>query len=498
TNPTNSTSAATGTDLYAGNLNITQSGNAIGQSLMPNRAVGSISGVAPGSGAAAGGENKTAGLKTMGSKEGSIFGPAPGSGAAGGQENIAGRNNLGRDNAMATAAAAAPLTLDPFERAWRKVLHDGFIPGTASKIKTVALISSNFIGSNLAQQTQTRENKEEDLIEIIFRPDPAIYDGRFANNGWLQELPKPLSKLTWDNAALMSPAMAKKLGVSNEDIVELRYQGRKLTMPVWTLVGHVDDSVTVYLGYGRERAGRVGTGTGFNTYSLRGSEAPNFADGLKISKTGKTYRLATTQHHHTMEGRRIVRSATLQEYLARPDFAQEEFDRPDAPNTSIYQAYEYKDYSWGMVINTNSCVGCNACVIACQAENNIPIVGKEEVIRQRAMHWIRIDRYYHSSEHSSEGDDENDPSPEVYHQPVLCMQCENAPCEVVCPVEATSHDAEGLNNMTYNRCVGTRYCSNNCPYKVRRFNFFQYADYETPSLKLGRNPNVTVRSRGVM
>lgn len=477
----NSAPSASGADLYSGNLNVTQSGNIIGQSAMPNRSVGSIFGPAPGAGAAAGAENKTAGLKTMGSRAGSIAGPAPGSGAAVGQENIAGRDSLGRDNSMATAAAAAPLTLDPFERAWRKALHDGFIPNTASKIKTVTLTDSTPI-------PQSRD--QEHSIEIIFRPDPTIHDGSFANNGWLQELPKPLSKLTWDNAALMSPATAKKLGVNSEDLVELKIQDRKLTMPVWILVGHANDSVTVYLGYGRERAGKVGNGAGFNTYSLRGSEALNFAGGLEISKTDKTYKLATTQHHHTMEGRRIVRSATLEEYIARPDFAQEKFDRPDAPDTSIYQSYEYKDYSWGMVINTNSCVGCNACVVACQAENNIPIVGKEEVTRQRAMHWIRIDRYYHG--------EESDPSPEVYHQPVLCMQCETAPCEVVCPVEATSHDSEGLNNMTYNRCVGTRYCSNNCPYKVRRFNFFQYADYETPSLKLGRNPNVTVRSRGVM
>jgi Fe-S-cluster-containing dehydrogenase component len=256
---------------------------------------------------------------------------------------------------------------------------------------------------------------------------------------------------------------------------------------VWIMPGHADHTVTVSLGYGRWRAGRVGTGAGFNAYALRSSSAPWIASGLEIRKTGARYPLASTQHHHSMEGRHLVRVGTLAEYLAHPEFVHEEGGE-SPPFPSLYPEFRYENYAWGMAIDQTVCVGCNACVIACQAENNIPIVGKREVSRSRAMHWLRIDRYY-------KGDLD---TPETYFQPVPCMHCEKAPCEVVCPVAATVHSAEGLNDMVYNRCVGTRYCSNNCPYKVRRFNFFQYADYETQSLKLLHNPDVTVRSRGVM
>jgi Fe-S-cluster-containing dehydrogenase component len=264
-------------------------------------------------------------------------------------------------------------------------------------------------------------------------------------------------------------------------------QGRTVRAPVWIVPGQADEVVTVHLGYGRWRTGRVGSGTGFNAYALRTSEAFWLGHGLEVHPTGERYPLATTQHHHSMEGRHLVRAGTLQQYLAQPHFAQEMTHVPQ-PQETLYPPHTYESYAWGMVIDLNTCLGCNACVVACQAENNIPIVGKHEVQRGREMHWLRIDRYYKGTPHH----------PEVYHQPVLCMHCEHAPCEVVCPVYATVHNHEGLNDMVYNRCIGTRYCSNNCPYKVRRFNFLQYADAHTPSLQLLHNPEVTVRSRGVM
>jgi len=388
-----------------------------------------------------------------------------------------------------------------FDLFWRKALHDGVVPGTALAPKPVALQKD--FGSRISA-TKTRNgssaSKPVGNVEIVFRPDPSVFDGQFANNGWLQELPKPLTKLTWDNAALLSPATAERLRLSYRigttggehgrvyvDLIELTYRGRAVRAPAWILPGHPDDCVSVYLGYGRTRAGRVGTGTGFNAYAIRTSDAPWGGAGLDIRKTGGEYMLACTQFHHSIEGRHLLRSGTIAEYRKNPNFAREMV--PEKPkDLTIYPGFPYEGYAWGMTIDLNACIGCNACVVACQAENSIPIVGKEEVTRAREMHWIRIDRYY-------QGDLSN---PQVNHQPVPCQQCENAPCELVCPVGATNHSAEGLNDMVYNRCVGTRYCSNNCPYKVRRFNFFRFQDFETPSFKLMRNPNVTVRSRGVM
>jgi MoCo/4Fe-4S cofactor protein with predicted Tat translocation signal len=382
-----------------------------------------------------------------------------------------------------------------FELFWRTALHDGVVAGTAFPPKSVTLKP---VPSFAAQVSESKKSESENSLEIIFSPDPTVFDGRFANNGWLQELPKPLTKLTWDNAVLVSPATAERLGLSQRvgarggehgriyaDMVELSYAGRKLTAPAWITPGHADGCATVYFGYGRTRAGKVGTGTGFNAYVIRTSEAAWHGAGLGMRKLGRQYALACTQYHHNMEGRDLVRDATLAEYRKNPGFARE---KDEAPHPSLYPAFKYDGYAWGMVIDTSACIGCNACVVACQAENNIPVVGKEEVTRGREMHWLRIDRYYKGSADN----------PETFHQPVPCMHCENAPCEIVCPVGATAHSHEGLNDMVYNRCVGTRYCSNNCPYKVRRFNFFEYSDFETPSLKLGRNPNVTVRSRGVM
>ena len=365
---------------------------------------------------------------------------------------------------------------EDFEKLWQTSLHDGLIADTALPPKPVALKIGDF----------TPQAPIAQGIEIIFQPDPMVWDGRFANNGWLQELPKPLTKLTWDNAALIGPPTAERLGLTNEDVVELRYQGREVEAPVWIMPGHPNDSVTVHLGYGRKRTGRVGEGAGFNAYALRTADAPWFAFGLDIRKTGKRYPLASTQHHHSMEGRHLVRVGTIEQYREQPEFVQG-LEHEIEP-ALLYPEYTYEGYAWGMAIDLNACIGCNACIVACQAENNIPVVGKKEVARGREMHWIRIDRYY-----SGELD-----APETYHQPVICMHCENAPCEVVCPVAATVHSDEGLNEMVYNRCVGTRYCSNNCPYKVRRFNFLQYTDKDTPSLELLNNPNVTVRDRGVV
>jgi len=367
-----------------------------------------------------------------------------------------------------------------FEHFWRKALHDGVVPDSSLAAKAMALRAGFFTSlpptaANLAG------------LDIIFRPDPTVFDGRFANNGWLQELPKSITKLTWDNAALISPATAQRLGVANEDVVDLRYQGRSVPAPIWIAPGHANDCVTVHLGYGRTRAGNVGTGTGFNAYALRTAAAPWIGSGLEIRTTGERYQLATTQHHHSMEGRELVRVATVDEFRAHPDFARAA--EPEPPrDLTMYAAYPYDGYKWGMAIDLNSCTGCNACVVACQSENNIAVVGKDQVARGREMHWLRIDRYY-------EGTLDN---PATYHQPVPCMHCENAPCELVCPVNATVHSSEGLNEMVYNRCVGTKYCSNNCPYKVRRFNFYLYSDWTTETLKMARNPDVTVRSRGVM
>ena len=365
-----------------------------------------------------------------------------------------------------------------FERQWRRALHDGFVPGTAAAPRSVTVAS---LGERVAEPA-AREG-----LEILFRPDPTVHDGRFANNPWLQELPKPHTKLTWDNAALVGPATAARLGVANGDVVELRYRGRRVKAPAWVLPGQAADTVTVHLGYGRTRGGRIAVGPGFDAYALRTTAAPWAERGLEVAKTGERHDLASAQNQQVIDARPVVRSATLQEFAANPGFAHEMAHEPDRSLT-LYPEHEYKGNAWAMTIDLNTCIGCGACVVACNAENNIPVVGKTEVSRGHRMHWLRVDRYYR-------GDPEN---PESFNQPVPCMHCENAPCEVVCPTAATVHSAEGLNDMVYNRCVGTRYCSNNCPYKVRRFNFLLYQDWNTPTLKMARNPDVTVRSRGVM
>ena len=367
-----------------------------------------------------------------------------------------------------------------FEKQWRIALNDGFIAGTAAPTRTVKLTAA----------PPPKSPRQPGKLEVQFRPDPTIWDGRFVNNAWLQELGKPVTKLAWDNAALISPALAQREKLASGDVVELKFRGRTLRAPVWIVPGQAEKSVTLHLGYGRQRTGRVGSGTGFNAYALRGSDALWSGDGLELTRTGQTYSLVSTQSHHSVEGRDIVRSGTLADFAANPRFL--EANREPRPGTgdTLYEPNEfpYTGYKWGMSIDLNVCFGCNACTLACQAENNIPVVGKQQVANGRDMHWIRVDGYFR-------GPLDN---PELHHQPVPCMHCENAPCELVCPVGATVHDDEGLNVQVYNRCIGTRYCSNNCPYKVRRFNFLEFNAGMTPVQKMVKNPDVTVRSRGVM
>jgi molybdopterin-containing oxidoreductase family iron-sulfur binding subunit len=339
------------------------------------------------------------------------------------------------------------------EKTWRKALNDGIVEN-----KSMGEMAVTSLPVTMPAAMTSGE------MDIIFRPDSTIYDGRYANNGWLQELPKPISKLTWDNAALISQKTAEKLnlhstlkmrgGDYDADVIYIEVDGKGVNAPVWIAPGHPDDTVTLHLGYGRMNAGKVGTGLGFDAGKIRTTKNFWFATGAKVVKTDKTYPLAGTQIHFTMEGREAVRAVTFDEYKKRPNFVHEEAQDEIEPSKDmgLFPKYEYKGYAWGMTIDLNSCVGCNACMIACVSENNIPVVGKEQVLRSREMHWIRVDRYYTGAAED----------PETYFQPVPCMQCEEAPCELVCPVEATTHSAEGLNDMTYNRCVGTRYCSNNC------------------------------------
>ena len=387
-----------------------------------------------------------------------------------------------------------------FEMAWRKSLHDGWIAGTAFETTTAVK----------AEIPKVPSPSPKDAIEMIFRPDPNVYDGRWSNVGWLQELPKPVTSLSWDNAAIVSGATLTRLGLEEDDIVELSVGAGTVKAPVIVAPGHPDNSVTVYMGYGREFAGRVGSGQGFDAYLIRNTWAPLFATGSIAKAEGKWGLAITKSHYQDHRGTRfgqqgdgnnsleadealgprgIIRYATLEEFKANPNFAHEgEGHETPSLDTTLFPNWQYTDYAWALSIDMNSCVGCNACIVSCYAENNIAVVGKQQVRIGRDMQWLRIDTYF-------EGDLS---TPRAHFQPMNCQQCENAPCEQVCPVGATVHTPEGLNMMVYNRCVGTRYCSNNCPYKVRRFNFLLYSDYETESLKLMRNPDVTVRTRGVM
>ena len=414
-------------------------------------------------------------------------------GATGARGALAARPAAPRASApVAPIAPIAPIAPDAaFDAFWRRSVHDGVMANT--ELPTRSIVPAGPIAAFSASPAAAAGG-----VEIAFRPDPTIFDGRFNNNGWLQELPKPLTHLTWDNAVLVSPAtMARIGGIARPDftggergqihgsVVEIRYRGRTVHGTMFPVAGHPDDAATLHLGYGRARTGQIGAERGFNAGALRTSDALGFGAGAQIALTGATFPLACVQYHHLMEGRDLVRA------VARAELASLRKDQHELPSLWPVLTDEQEKaggYKWGMSIDLNACHGCNACVIACQAENNIPVIGKDEVMRGREMHWLRVDTYH-------QGAVEN---PKTYFQPVPCMHCETAPCEPVCPVGATVHSSEGLNDMVYNRCVGTRYCSNNCPYKVRRFNFLQYQDWETPSLAIGRNPDVTVRSRGVM
>ena len=395
-----------------------------------------------------------------------------------------------------------------FETTWRQAVHDGSLSGTAWPVAGERLASELQEQTPFApRQLQSGPLKNGEL-EIVFCQDPKLYDGRFANNGWLQELPEFLTHLTWENAALIAPSTAKELGVENETLVRLEYQGRELELPACVLPGQPPGSIAVWLGYGRTAAGLVGgdagrgiAPAGHDSYRLRGSQAPYAGTGLTVVPTGKSHPLAVTQSFHAIDavgmrerGQRVgelVREGTLEEYRAQPDFARRRGEQP--PLSSLWKEHPYPGHRWGMAFDLGLCTGCGACVLACQAENNIPVVGRDQVHKGRVMHWLRVDHYFRGSVDA----------PSVMHQPVACQQCELAPCEEVCPFGATLHDGEGLNVQVYNRCVGTRYCSNNCPYKVRRFNFFnnhRNEDYDPryEVLKLVYNPDVTVRARGVM
>jgi MoCo/4Fe-4S cofactor protein with predicted Tat translocation signal len=382
------------------------------------------------------------------------------------------------------------------DKAWRKALHDGVV--ASAKPAEVAKVSADAkkLAAAIAAEPKTSANG----IEVTFVPGASTWDGRFANNGWMQEAPDPMTKLTWGNSALMSPATARAKNLLDGDMITLSRGNYKLDAAVMLQPGQMDDAVTIALGYGRTVCGNVGKNVGFNANAIRTSDAFWFGDGFSITATGARHTHATTQEHGVIggdlingasaerqNGRPVFREGTIAEYKKNPKFAEEMQEVPELH--SIYPEFNYdKGNQWGMAIDLNSCTGCNACVVACQAENNIPVVGKYQVTRGREMHWIRMDRYYVGPE-----DD-----PRAVEQPIPCMQCENAPCENVCPVAATTHSPEGLNDMVYNRCVGTRYCLNNCPFKVRHFNFLNFHKHDPEIQGMSFNPDVTVRMRGVM
>ena len=382
-----------------------------------------------------------------------------------------------------------------FERWWRAALQQGVVPDTAAagravRLRTEALAAAFTQATTHASApvTDAARADETKQLELVLRPDPTIWDGRYSNNAWLQELPKPVTKLTWDNAIFLSPATAGALGLKSEAVVTLKTRDLVVQGPVLVVPGQAEGCATLTFGYGREHCGRVATGRGLNAYTLRRVDALWFATAAVLTKGQfERHALAITQGHFALEGRPLLRTGTLAEFN-RDHATVRETPGAHLPQLSIYPARQYPGQQWGMQIDLTRCIGCSACTIACQAENNIPVVGYDGVLRGREMHWIRVDQYF-------EGAPDN---PHVHSMPVPCMHCQNAPCELVCPVGATQHSDDGLNDMVYNRCIGTRYCSNNCPYKVRRFNFFNYTYKDPETVQLQRNPQVTVRARGVM
>ncbi|HUL60501.1 MAG TPA: TAT-variant-translocated molybdopterin oxidoreductase, partial [Anaeromyxobacteraceae bacterium] len=379
-----------------------------------------------------------------------------------------------RDGWQARTGAAG------FDRRWEEWLAAGVVAGSAAAPEA-ATVDPGRVAALVRDVPPPAEGLELDLV-----PDPRVVDGRFGENAWLQELPDPITKVTWDNAVHLSPATAARLGVASGDVVAVSHGGRAVSGPVLVVPGQADEAVTVALGYGRRAGGPVARGVGFDAGALRRADAPWFEGGVQLRPTGARHALAITQGHFSMEGRTIALDFSLDE-LERHG---EELAEHRGPVASALPAYDYSKvpYRWGMAIDLTRCTGCSACTVACQAENNIPVVGREQVLRGREMHWLRIDRYF-----SGTADE-----PQSVSQPLMCQHCEAAPCEYVCPVNATVHSDEGLNEMVYNRCVGTRYCSNNCPYKVRRFNYLDYHGQVAPTLKMAQNPDVTVRARGVM
>lgn len=398
-----------------------------------------------------------------------------------------------------------------FESNWNEVLHDGLQKDTRFSPVEVSLTSSFRAEAADFLNDPVDSSPDPEDIELVIKPDPKLHDGRFANNGWLQELPDPMTKITWDNVALISPDTAERIGVPStrtfgdpkQQVIRITTeQGRQTELPAWVLPGHADNSITIYTGYGRQQTGRVADHVGVNTYNLRTDANRLVHHSVEVATVGRTYEIACTQDHHSMEERPLVREADLEHYRENPTFAQDAVYVPGVKGdrehpVSLFSDKVWPDHEpqWGMTIDLNSCIGCGVCTIACQAENNIPVIGKREVRRGREMHWIRTDRYFSGDEREN---------PKVMHQPVPCMHCENAPCEQVCPVAATTHSDDGLNQMIYNRCIGTRYCANNCPFKVRRFNFFNFSkEYLTTGddpeiIQMAMNPDVTVRFRGVM
>jgi molybdopterin-containing oxidoreductase family iron-sulfur binding subunit len=395
---------------------------------------------------------------------------------------------------------------DQSDSAWNNYLHEGFLSGTAWPLNQPSW--NDAAVQKLATPLEPQQVLSKDDFECVFLPSSSVYDGRYSGNSWLQETPDFVTKLTWDNALLMSPADAKRLHLSDGDMVRLSDGQHSVDIAILTLPGHVNGSVSAALGYGRKNISHIVNNVGFNVYPLRTDASPRFRASVSIKPlTGKKYIFAQTQEHHNMEGRDLVREGTVERYKEDPTFAQTMgMDGHIPPNIGLYTRPPFTaQEQWGMSVDLNTCIGCNACLLACQAENNVPVVGKDQVRRGRDMAWIRIDRWFASPD----GSDEN---PEMLPQAIMCQQCDNAPCETVCPVNATVHSEDGLNLMAYNRCIGTRYCANNCPWKVRRFNFFDYnlrpldQLYYGPlapkgmadSLKMSKNPNVTVRMRGVM
>lgn len=382
---------------------------------------------------------------------------------------------------------------EDFDGFWTQSLHDGVVTQEAHPVvKTVIRREALAEISGLLKATSSSP-KAGEIYTAIIRPHPMLWDGRFANNGWLQELPQPFSTLTWSNAAYVSPADATAQQLQSGDVIEVTHDGRSLRVPIWILPGQAAGVMTLQMGGGRTEAGRHGSNLGSNVFAIRTATHPWKSTDLSLRKTGDKQRLPATQQHFLMEDRDLVKGGSWQQYQknpAHPAFMGQEASPADQPSFYPPSPTGTAEPQWGMSIDLGSCIGCNACVVACQSENNIPIVGSKQVSLGREMHWLRIATYFTGSPEA----------PEIHHQPIPCMHCEHAPCEVVCPVAATTHSKEGLNEMTYNRCVGTRYCSNNCPYKVRRFNFLDYHTElrQEPLLQLLPNPEVTVRSRGVM